>query len=88
MQSDNCTILIKLNGQTAEAWFLSVPADEYGNPPYYEIEKLLYKGVDVWPVLSDCMIDEIETAITEAELIEAQFAAESRAEWEYERRGT
>ena len=79
---------IKLNGQTAEAIYHTEPPDEYGNPAYYEIEKLLYKGVDVLPLLSDCMIDDVEKAITEAELIEAQFAAESRAEREYERRGT
>ena len=88
MQSDNCTILIKLNGQTAEAWFLSVPADEYGNPPYYEIDKLLYKGVDVWPLLSRCMFDDIDNAIADAEYQEAQHALEARAEWEYKLRGT
>ena len=79
---------IKLNGQVAEAIYRTEPADEYGNPAYYEIENLLYNGVNVWPLLSDCMIDDVEKAIAEAELVEAQFAAEARAEWEYERRGT
>ena len=49
-------------------------------PAYFEVEKVMYRGVDIFSLLSEAQLDSIEVAAQEDWAAEAQNAYDDRVQ--------
>ncbi len=77
---EGCPYELTVNGETVEAWFTR-ESDDSGCKPWDELQKVMYKGVDVSDLLTRDQIYELQDQLDQLRLREKDEARATHV-WE------